>query len=262
VFTAFGSACAEKFEHFDAENTNRKNEIVELRKELEGLKAKVDSGAASAALPTDLRDRVAAVEEELVKSQRDRATPVAESNGQHKSDWLHGIPESERKYARIGNLGWDEQSPTLIKRAKELLEKIGVQADEYSCLSAVRNPGSLVGLTFKSADRLQEAKRAVRALCATAPGAKNPMWLDIEKSRKELAPARLIHRAFDMVTELEGARPDGKTDIEKKMNGKQIKVGGTTLVCWSFHGQLQWSNWAQKRYSAEEIQQVTAYCEN
>ena len=64
-------------------------------------------------------------------------------------------------------------------------------------LAVGRNGGSVVSLIFKSADRPQEVKPRVRAMDKELPGAWGNVWLDVEKSKREMKPARAIHRALD-----------------------------------------------------------------
>ena len=176
------------------------------------------------------------------------------------SDWLGQTPHEQRTYGRIGNLGWDSESATILKNAKAALQKIGIGEDEYSCLSAVRDKGSIASLTFKNPQRLQEAKRLMRAEKFRVQGIEKEVWVDVEKSRAELKPARLIHRITEILEEYEGAR-ESPQPITKVMNGKQVKMGGE-LLAWSQHGQLQWGRFACKRYSDEDREAMKAYAEN
>ena len=83
------------------------------------------------------------------------------------------------------------------------------------------------------------------------------VWLDVEKSSAELAPAMLIHRASDMLIEIETSNPGGG-NIAKIMNGKQIKLD-RQLLAWSFHGELRWAALAMGRYTQEQRDQVIGF---
>ncbi len=115
-------------------------------------------------------------------------------------------------------------------------------------------------MTFDTSELLQEAKRKVRHAEITLDICTKPVWLDIEKTRTELRPARIIHRATEMLEEIESLKVE-KITIEKFINGKQIKSQGKMLA-WSFHGALQYSAYARQRYSEEERQQVVAFAES
>ena len=65
-----------------------------------------------------------------------RATGITSQRGD--DDWLSSIPHHQRKYARIGNLGWNLTQATLIERAKKTLEDAGFDNTKWSCMSAPR----------------------------------------------------------------------------------------------------------------------------
>ena len=175
-------------------------------------------------------------------------------------DWLGQIPLSERKYARMGNLGWDAPADQVLVQAKKVLEDAGVNKDDFSCLSAARDKGSIVSLTFNSAELLQDTKRKIRSLKIKAPGCEIFVWLDVEKSRNELRPARLIHRGAEALSNQEDNMSE-PLEVTKRMNGKQIKVGNR-LAMWTLYGKLQWSKWAQNRYGEEDIEAMSAFIQN
>jgi len=208
-----------------------KTEVQKLQNELAELK--------NVTLPEALEAKALQISDAL-KAAPAPATPSSDASTKSSAgDWVAEIPYEQPPYARIGNLGWDAEPSVLLPRAKEVLEKCGIQPSDYKCLSAVREKGSVVGLTFTSPARLQQAKREVAALNHTCAGMTKPVWLNVEKSRAELAPARLIHRATDMLTEVESTKPDPKA-VEKILNGKQIKIDHK-MIAWSFQGRLQWS---------------------
>ena len=291
AFNAFGAHVDERFKMVEDANAEREKETKWLREQLEKIKAEMkefcgNAGAqAGTAADTmnEIKNQIAALEKihadaaaalpgppgipsgsvaghqpHLAEHQPLLARPRTQGRSSG-NDWLDDIIPENRRYARIGNLGWDAESDVLLPRAKEMLEKAGIPATDYDCMSAVRTKGSVVSLTFKEASKLQDARRQMRCIGHTYEGLNGAVWLDVEKSRRELAPARLIHKATDMITDLEAARED-KKPVEKIMNGKQIKVGGI-LAAWSFRGALQVSRFAEGRYSEEERQQVLAFAE-
>ena len=78
---------------------------------------------------------------------------------------------------------------------------------------------------FHSPTDLQDCKRAVLANEVKYDNLANCAWVDMEKSRAELRPARLVHRIGEMLESAELAQTEPKP-IENIMNGKQVRVGG------------------------------------
>ena len=66
--------------------------------------------------------------------------------------------------ARIGNLGWDDTTATIVARAKEVLTRAGISENSYTGLSAVRLEGSTAELVFPSQSALDAARLSVKAL--------------------------------------------------------------------------------------------------
>jgi DNA-binding FrmR family transcriptional regulator len=63
-------------------------------------------------------------------------------------------PYELRKIVRLGNLGWNDTSDTILARAKEVLDPAGAQPAEYTGLvSTSRTQGSTAELIFASAAR-------------------------------------------------------------------------------------------------------------
>ena len=79
----------------------------------------------------------------------------------------------------------------------------------------------------------------------------------MEKSQAELAPARLIHRAKDMIMKI-GNILDNLGNVSKIRHGNQIKLNGS-LLAWSFRGELRWFTLANNRCSAEQRDQAVGF---
>ena len=62
-----------------------------------------------------------------------------------------------------------------------------------------------------------------------------------------------------MLHDIEASK-DEPGEVEKRFNGKQIKVN-KVLVAWTLRGSLQWTRNGQSRYSQEERDLVTAFAE-
>ena len=127
------------------------------------------------------------------------------STGDGPSGWPQGAPSqrdrlprrgvaTQRKYARIDPLGWDRSKPELEAEAKSVLARAGVDESWYYGFQAVRERGSIIGLSFKIPEQLLEAKRIIKAAEIKVEGCDKCVWLDAEKSHTELKPARNVHR--------------------------------------------------------------------
>ena len=65
----------------------------------------------------------------------------------------------------MANLGWGAPADAIVANAREVLEKAGVDKDQYSCLAPLgRTKGSAATLTFQSHEMLQKARRQADAL--------------------------------------------------------------------------------------------------
>ena len=76
----------------------------------------------------------------------------------------------------------------------------------------------------------------------------------------EKRPARLIHRAAEIMTEFEQEQTEPLT-IEKQINGKRILLNGK-MVAWTLSGNISFSRFLRDRYSEEAIQQIQAFAES
>eukprot|EP00973_Karenia_brevis_P013145 1783590-Karenia_brevis.AAC.1 len=67
-----------------------------------------------------------------------------------------------------------------------------------------------------------------------------------------MKPARLVHRLTKSVEDLESARQDTLM-VERFLNGKYVTVGNQR-VAYSCRGQVRWTEYANSRYSAEQLE--------
>ena len=115
-------------------------------------------------------------------------------------------------------------------------------------------------MSFSSHGHLQHARSKVGAnnwsFGKNHYGGKAVVFLDCAKSRGELRPALLTHKAFDIICDMESSRDD-KIDAEKDMRGKTVKLASKRCG-YSLHGTWQWTPYAVQRYGAE-IDMMTAY---
>jgi hypothetical protein len=267
AFEAFGKDVGERVTDSEMRTTNYENENLQMKQEIVALQGEIrllkdnapDSMPDGGEFQT-LKEEVAGLRTSLLS----QPAPILSHGPASHDDWLGSIPPQQRVYARIDSLGFDTDGETLLVRAKEMLQKCDVKPDEYSCLAVVRDPGSLVSVTFNEASRLQEVRRKMQVLQHEYQGIRGAVWLDVEQSKAERKPARIIHRAAEMLTDVEGGRQD-KHEVQKIMNGKQIKVVGTNgigkLMAFSFRGTLEWSVYGQRRYDQNQRDMVTAFAE-
>ena len=76
------------------------------------------------------------------------------------------------------------------------------------------------------------------------------IWHDAAKTKAELKPARLIHRAWTALTEQEKERQDPQA-LEKVLTGKQVKKGRTVLA-FSLNSELKRTAAAKERYGEDQ----------
>lgn len=62
-------------------------------------------------------------------------------------------------------------------------------------------------------------------------------WLDRKKTRRELAPARALHRAYDIVSDIEPRRPHTAV-VNKNLGAKLLFVNGNRCL-FTIQGQLR-----------------------
>lgn len=169
------------------------------------------------------------------------------------------VPSGPRLHARIGDLGWDTEAATLTELAWEALEKAGISPQDIAALTPVTgrdNKGSGAKAMFRSEETLQAAKMKVRQARVTCVDAKY-VWLDVKKTRAELAPARAIHRCGEIIQDLESRRPGGHR-VEKNVGSKVVCVGGSRAF-FTLHGQMKATYWATRRYAPQEVESVLEY---
>ena len=111
-------------------------------------------------------------------------------------------------------------------------------------------------LTFDTPENLAKARLAFQA--QRIEHGQRRIWLDAAKSKAELLPARLVHRAFTCVSSAEAERDGVKIELTKDMPGKQLKTG-KTVVGYSLRGEWKWSAFARERYGEELLEILGAW---
>ena len=77
--------------------------------------------------------------------------------------------------------------------------------------------------------------------------------------RFELRPARLIHRAFDFLSDIEAQRPQ-PMQLEKDLKDKVVKVGANRC-CFPLDGMLYFTHWAKQHFTEDELNMAKAFAE-
>ena len=85
------------------------------------------------------------------------------------------------------------------------------------------------------------------------------VWLGAKKERSELRPARLIHRSFEFISDLEAQRQQ-PMQVEKDLIHKVVKIG-TNRCCFPLDGMLHFTHWAKQHFSQEELDMVKSFAD-
>lgn len=112
-------------------------------------------------------------------------------------------------------------------------------------------------IIFRNEGDVLAAKTKVRSLHQQIQSELNHVWLDVRKSREELRPARLIHRATEILTEIE-ARSHHAKQVFKHIVSKCISVGDYKAF-FTLKGPLKPSMSASMRYSETELSNICEY---
>lgn len=117
-------------------------------------------------------------------------------------------------------------------------------------------------LTFDTHGHLMSARAKVitanKHIGKTQAGQHVTMFLDCAKTKSELRPAMLTHRACDILSDLEKEKVDAALVLSKDMRGKSVKLGQERCG-YSLNGIWQWTQVAVRRHSVDELQMASAY---
>ena len=206
-----------------------------------------------------MENRLKAAEDIAATAQADVKSFSASGSQPSSHRSPASIPYDQRTIARIGNLGWDTEADLIIARAKDVLQKAGVDDGQFRGLSAPRRKGSMAELVFMSAASLQAARVLVQSLQMSFPEGHGMVWLDARLERSETRPARLVHRAAEMMEDVEAKRED-RLPIAKKTGGKYIELGGRKAG-FSHNGKWVFTELAKQRYQQESLEMIKSYAE-
>ena len=90
----------------------------------------------------------------------------------------------------------------------------------------------------------------------TADGSTSIIWLDAKKTRRELQPTRILHKAYARLQELEEELDEATRlaggILEKKISETCVKLGGRRLV-YTLNSKLILTPRAKFRYAEDAI---------
>eukprot|EP00973_Karenia_brevis_P026662 3678016-Karenia_brevis.AAC.1 len=96
----------------------------------------------------------------------------------------------------LGSQGWDTPAEEREKTAKEVLASAGVKFDQdCEALAAKGAKGSVVEFVLKDHVSPMKTKLVIRGLRVSFQEGRYA-WMDKQKSKEELRPSRMLHRAF------------------------------------------------------------------
>ena len=252
TFAVFGEHVETRIQGVEAEMVTLNDKVVHQDKEIGILKEHTKQ------LKEELQAVMTVKEAGSANGQGVRAQPASAGRSFH-NNYGPAVPYDERTIARMGNLGWNDPPEVILQRAREVLGETGFSFENYDNLTAVsRKAGSCAELKFPSAAKLKEARLAVQALNKSYVSEKW-VWLDAKKEFHELRPARLVHRIYDVLVELESTRED-KLKVEKVLNGKFVKLGDRRAG-YTLHGQWKWTGVATQRYCQEDLDMARSFAE-
>ena len=144
--------------------------------------------------------------------------------------------------------------------AKEELGKVGIPAEWYDNLAALHN-GKGAEMDCDSHGHLQAARSKVslanKVVGQASSGHRLTMFLDVAKTKSELRPSFLTHRASDIICDIEKERDD-PVEVQKDMRGKCLKVGNKR-VGYSLGGVWMWTVFAVQRYLPDSLEMAGGY---
>lgn len=239
AMTAFGEALGEELESVRADVAQVRFTVEETAVRVERHTSQIDSIAERVDAATASSD----VAMRAVENLETRFAALLADGGMAKE---------ARVVARIGGLGWDSTPEDLHRAATEVLTEAGILPNAHGAVAAVLNRagrGSSAETVFTNDGSLQTARIAVRALRKElVPG--RYVWLDAARTRAELRPIRALHRAADILQDVEAARPD-RLPITRDAGARAVSAGGQRVFQVA-RDQLIWTPAGARRYAESE----------
>lgn len=117
-----------------------------------------------------------------------------------------------------------------------------------------QDTGSCCEVIFRKQKDVQTAQSKVRSLHKKIQSNLNRVSLDVRKNREGPRPARVVHRAMEVLTEIEGHGHDAK-HVFKNIASECISMVNYNAF-FTLKGSLKPSVWASMRYSETELAQI------
>lgn len=230
-------------------------EVLELRGDVE----RVTSAAADMSRTLAKHDRRLSTTEARI-AEAEAAAAAAQKSVDALSAHVERLAstcggsggEEGRRLARLGGLGWDTPAADLEARAVDLLTAAGVSRQSYGPVAAAvgrSGKGSAAETVFQTCAALEEARVAVRAL-KRSYSQNSPAWLEVARTRAENAPVRAMHRAADLLAELERTRQDC-LPVRRDAASRGI-AACDTRVAYVAVEKIIWTPAGLARYSASD----------
>jgi hypothetical protein len=143
-----------------------------------------------------------------------------------------------------------------LLRANQVLTDVGVDMEYIKTIKASYSgaSGSSVDIELVRPGLLDSIKPLIKALNRVYREEKTKkVYFDARKSRQELRPSRLVHRAWDYVMDVEMTKEGEKATIAKELRGKFLTRNGVRIGA-SIGRQWRWlqTAWDKKNGYTEQ----------
>ena len=259
--------CVEKFTEIETRfvkneniSTNQQAQIVAAETKIETLVVKYD----------DLEQKFAAMQIKqtetdaaVVKSQEILAATTTAAAQQSNVNMTNArdLAATDRPLAVCGNLGWDNTFAELSDNFDKVIEATGIDRSTIEQIGPLgnRDKQSCIQVLFTNARSLTIAKLKISSKRHSFTTGKT-VWLDVAKTRQELAPRRSINKAFSIMKEVESLRPDAlvvawDTDV-------RAIVAGTKRICFLEGSSILFTAFGKTRYDEHVRYEVALMAQN
>lgn len=187
----FGAAVAEEMQAVRGIAESTKEIVDRVDNRVEGFKEQTERSMAELKNDIDeLRRKV-----ELGEAARASAEAAPQPSTPQPARPSTAQDDQDLSLGRLGNLGWDTEETELSRRSAEVLDAAQIPKENVAWTSPLTGrggTGSAVQVKFVTPAKLQLAKARIRDLKKSYEESRY-VWLDIQKSREQLRPARMIH---------------------------------------------------------------------
>ena len=170
---------------------------------------------------------------------------------------IEEVPHARRCTGTVGNIGDPASAAELISRLKVVMRELGYN-HEQKCVGYTIIADSLAMLTinFDKPESIKELRELLFANKKILRGASKPLWCNVQSSRRERQPARILARAEAQLPLLEEDRenPDGNANVSFTLRRResQITIADSRVVVFYLRqGVPKCTKWMQTRYGEE-----------